>query len=91
MRARGPGCHVQISSIGGQANAPGYSAYCAAKFALEGFSEAVAAEVARFGIRTLMVEPGSFRAVLLGPQPALGPAARTLRGDGGRGPRLHRE
>jgi NAD(P)-dependent dehydrogenase (short-subunit alcohol dehydrogenase family) len=36
MRAQGAGAIVQISSMGGQVTAPGYSAYCAAKFALEG-------------------------------------------------------
>ncbi len=66
MRAQGSGAIVQISSQGGQVTAPGFSAYCAAKFALEGLSEAVAAEVAPFGIRVLIVEPGSFRTGLLG-------------------------
>jgi NAD(P)-dependent dehydrogenase (short-subunit alcohol dehydrogenase family) len=66
MRAQGSGAIVQISSMGGQMTAPGYSAYCAAKFALEGLSEAVAAEVAPFGVRVLIVEPGSFRTGLLG-------------------------
>jgi NAD(P)-dependent dehydrogenase (short-subunit alcohol dehydrogenase family) len=66
MRAQGGGAIVQISSMGGQVTAPGYSAYCAAKFALEGLSEAVAAEVAPFAIRVLIVEPGSFRTGLLG-------------------------
>jgi NAD(P)-dependent dehydrogenase (short-subunit alcohol dehydrogenase family) len=66
MRAQGSGTIVQISSQGGQVTAPGYSAYCAAKFALEGLSEAVAAEVAPFGVRVLIVEPGSFRTGLLG-------------------------
>jgi NAD(P)-dependent dehydrogenase (short-subunit alcohol dehydrogenase family) len=66
MRAQGSGAIVQISSMGGQVTAPGYSAYCAAKFALEGLSEAVAAEVAPFGVRVLIVEPGSFRTGLLG-------------------------
>jgi NAD(P)-dependent dehydrogenase (short-subunit alcohol dehydrogenase family) len=67
MRAQGSGAIVQISSQGGQVTAPGYAAYCAAKFALEGLSEAVAAEVAPFGLRVLIVEPGSFRTGLLGP------------------------
>jgi NAD(P)-dependent dehydrogenase (short-subunit alcohol dehydrogenase family) len=66
MRAQRSGAIVQISSMGGQVTAPGYSAYCAAKFALEGFSEAVAAEVTPLGIRVLIVEPGSFRTGLLG-------------------------
>jgi NAD(P)-dependent dehydrogenase (short-subunit alcohol dehydrogenase family) len=66
MRAQGSGAIVQISSQGGQTTAPGYSAYCAAKYALEGLSEAVAAEVAPFGVRVLIVEPGSFRTGLLG-------------------------
>ena len=66
MRERGSGAIVQISSMGGQITAPGYSAYCAAKFALEGLSEAVAAELAPFGIQVLIVEPGSFRTGLLG-------------------------
>jgi len=66
MRAQGSGAIVQISSMGGQMTAPGYSAYCAAKFALEGLSETVAAEVAPFGVRVLIVEPGSFRTGLLG-------------------------
>jgi NAD(P)-dependent dehydrogenase (short-subunit alcohol dehydrogenase family) len=66
MREQGSGAIVQISSMGGQVTAPGYSGYCAAKFALEGLSEAVAAEVAPFGVRVLIVEPGSLRTGLLG-------------------------
>jgi NAD(P)-dependent dehydrogenase (short-subunit alcohol dehydrogenase family) len=61
MRAQGGGAIVQISSQGGQLAFPGVGAYCAAKFALEGLSEALAAEVAPLGIRTLIVEPGNFR------------------------------
>src|SRR6185369_10867283 len=38
LRAKKAGTFVQISSVGGQSTAPGFSAYCAAKFALEGFS-----------------------------------------------------
>jgi NAD(P)-dependent dehydrogenase (short-subunit alcohol dehydrogenase family) len=61
MRAAGSGAVVQISSMGGQVGPPGFGAYCAAKFALEGLSEALAAETESFGIRTLIVEPGAFR------------------------------
>jgi NAD(P)-dependent dehydrogenase (short-subunit alcohol dehydrogenase family) len=61
MRARGTGAIVQMSSFGGQVAYPGFAAYCATKFALEGYSEALAAEVAPLGIRVLIVEPGAFR------------------------------
>lgn len=61
MRARRTGAIVQMSSMGGQVSAPGFSAYAATKFALEGYSEALAAEVAPLGIRVLVVEPGAFR------------------------------
>jgi NAD(P)-dependent dehydrogenase (short-subunit alcohol dehydrogenase family) len=66
MRAQGSGAIVQISSQGGRMAGPGVSAYCAAKFALEGLSEAIAGEVAPFGVRVLIVEPGNFRTGLLG-------------------------
>jgi NAD(P)-dependent dehydrogenase (short-subunit alcohol dehydrogenase family) len=61
MRTRGCGAIVQMSSFGGQVAYPGFSAYCATRFALEGYSEALAAEVGPLGIRVLIVEPGAFR------------------------------
>ncbi|GAA0582074.1 oxidoreductase [Paractinoplanes ferrugineus] len=61
LRAQGGGTIVQMSSMGGQLSRPGFGAYCAAKFALEGMSEALAAEVAPFGVRVVIVEPGAFR------------------------------
>jgi NAD(P)-dependent dehydrogenase (short-subunit alcohol dehydrogenase family) len=61
MRARGSGAIVQMSSMGGRFSFPGVSAYSATKFALEGWSEALAKEIDRFGIRVLIVEPGAFR------------------------------
>ncbi|MEU9143315.1 oxidoreductase [Streptomyces sp. NPDC048349] len=61
MRARKSGAVVQMSSMGGRLAFPGVGAYCASKFALEGLTEALAAEVAAFGIKTLIVEPGAFR------------------------------
>jgi NAD(P)-dependent dehydrogenase (short-subunit alcohol dehydrogenase family) len=61
MRDQGRGAIVQISSVGGQVTAPGFSAYCATKFALEGLTETLRDEVAPFGVHTLIVEPGAFR------------------------------
>jgi len=61
MRARGTGTIVQMSSQGGRMSFPGVSAYSASKFALEGWSEALAGEVAPFGIRVIIVEPSRFR------------------------------
>jgi NAD(P)-dependent dehydrogenase (short-subunit alcohol dehydrogenase family) len=61
MRERGCGAIVQMSSMGGRFSFPGVGAYSATKFALEGWSEALAKEVERFGIRVLIVEPGAFR------------------------------
>ncbi|MFF7587173.1 oxidoreductase [Kitasatospora purpeofusca] len=61
MRERGAGAVVQMSSMGGRFTFPGAGAYSATKFALEGLSEALAKEVAGFGIKVLIVEPGAFR------------------------------
>jgi NAD(P)-dependent dehydrogenase (short-subunit alcohol dehydrogenase family) len=61
MREQGTGAIVQMSSMGGRFSFPGVGAYSATKFALEGWSEALAKEVEPFGIRVLIVEPGAFR------------------------------
>ena len=61
MRERGSGAIVQMSSMGGRTTFPGVGAYSATKYALEGWSEALAAEVAPFGISVMIVEPGAFR------------------------------
>jgi NAD(P)-dependent dehydrogenase (short-subunit alcohol dehydrogenase family) len=66
LRAQRSGAIVNISSLGGQLSYAGFSAYSASKFALEGASEALAQEVAPFGIKVLIVEPGQFRTDLAG-------------------------
>ncbi len=66
LRAQRSGAIVNVSSMGGQMSFAGFGAYSASKFALEGLSEALAAEVAPFGIKVLIVEPGQFRTNLAG-------------------------
>jgi NAD(P)-dependent dehydrogenase (short-subunit alcohol dehydrogenase family) len=65
MRAAGRGQIFNFSSLGGLIGAPFGSLYCASKFAVEGFSEALAKEVAPFGIKVTIVEPGPFRSEFL--------------------------
>ncbi|MEV6073600.1 oxidoreductase [Streptomyces sp. NPDC052069] len=61
MRRQGCGHILQMSSIAGIASYPNLSMYQAGKWALEGMSETLAKEVAGFGIRVTLVEPGEFR------------------------------
>ncbi|MEW2294512.1 oxidoreductase [Streptomyces sp. NPDC006743] len=66
MRERRSGAIVQMSSMGGQMSFAGFAAYSGTKFALEGMSEALADEVAEYGVKVLVVEPGAFRTSLFG-------------------------
>jgi NAD(P)-dependent dehydrogenase (short-subunit alcohol dehydrogenase family) len=66
LRAQRSGAIVNISSLGGQLSFAGFSAYSASKFALEGYSEALAGEMAPFGVKVLIVEPGAFRTTFAG-------------------------
>jgi NAD(P)-dependent dehydrogenase (short-subunit alcohol dehydrogenase family) len=61
MRRQGSGHIMNISSVGGYAGFPGWGVYGSTKFAVEGISEALAAEVAPLGIHVTVVEPGFFR------------------------------
>jgi NAD(P)-dependent dehydrogenase (short-subunit alcohol dehydrogenase family) len=61
LRAQKSGHIVQISSHGGIKAFPGFGVYNASKFALEGFSEALAAEIAPLGVKVSIIEPGPFR------------------------------
>lgn len=58
MRAAGRGRILMISSIAGKVASPGLTAYCASKFAVEGFGEALALELRPFGIYVSIIEPG---------------------------------
>lgn len=65
MRRQHSGLIVQVSSTAGISGQEFVSAYAASKFAVEGWIESLAPEVAPFGIRTMLVEPGFFRTELL--------------------------
>jgi NAD(P)-dependent dehydrogenase (short-subunit alcohol dehydrogenase family) len=60
LRAQGSGHIIQVSSIGGISAFPLVGIYHASKWALEGFSQSLAQEVAGFGIHVTLVEPGGF-------------------------------
>jgi NAD(P)-dependent dehydrogenase (short-subunit alcohol dehydrogenase family) len=61
LRAQGGGHIIQVSSIGGRLATPGLSAYQAAKWAVGGFSEVLAKEVAPLGIKVTVLEPGGMQ------------------------------
>jgi len=85
LRAQRRGLIITISSTGGIAGQAFVSAYSAAKFAVEGWMESLAPEIAPFGIRTMLVEPGFFRTELLTdestkwPEPSIADYAETTR------------
>ncbi len=60
LREQGSGHFLQVSSIGGISAFPGIGMYHASKWALEGISQALAAEVKDFGIHVTLIEPGGF-------------------------------
>jgi NAD(P)-dependent dehydrogenase (short-subunit alcohol dehydrogenase family) len=66
MRSRQSGTIINVSSIGGRYAAPGSGYYSAAKFAVEGMSDALRKEVAPLGIKVTVVEPGAFRTEFAG-------------------------
>ncbi|MCO8278047.1 SDR family NAD(P)-dependent oxidoreductase [Actinoplanes sp. TRM 88003] len=70
MRANGRGHIIKVSSVLGLTAFPGWALYCSAKYALEGLSDALAGEVAGFGIKVNVIEPGYTRTDFLKP-PAL--------------------
>jgi NAD(P)-dependent dehydrogenase (short-subunit alcohol dehydrogenase family) len=67
MRKQRSGLVISLSSLAGLVGGEFLGAYSASKFALEGWMEAITLEVAPFGIRTMIISPGSFRTELLQP------------------------
>lgn len=65
MRERRRGHVINISSLGGVRSAAGFGVYCSTKFAVEGITEALHAELAPLGIHATVVEPGYFRTEFL--------------------------
>jgi NAD(P)-dependent dehydrogenase (short-subunit alcohol dehydrogenase family) len=61
MRRQRAGCVINVSSVGGRVSTPGLSAYQAAKWAVGGFTEVLAKEIAPFGVKAISVEPGGMR------------------------------
>jgi NAD(P)-dependent dehydrogenase (short-subunit alcohol dehydrogenase family) len=61
MRKQKSGCILQISSVGGRLARPGSTPYHAAKWAVGGFTESLAKEVAPFGVKVCALEPGGMR------------------------------
>ena len=61
FRQRKSGHILNVSSVGGFTSFPGTGIYSATKFAIEGYSEALAKEIAPLGIKLTLVEPGAFR------------------------------
>jgi NAD(P)-dependent dehydrogenase (short-subunit alcohol dehydrogenase family) len=67
MRAQGSGHIIQVSSIGGVTAFPTVGAYHASKWGLEGLSQALSQEVADFGIKVTLIEPGGYATDWAGP------------------------
>lgn len=98
MRAQGSGHILNLTSIGGLVAVGGFGPYCASKFALEGWSEALRDEVKPLGIHVTIVEPGAFRTEFAGPsnmrpaqqigayRPVIAPIEAYLYGSDGRQP-----
>ncbi|MGN6739665.1 oxidoreductase [Dyella sp.] len=71
MRNQRTGHIIQFSSVGGRIGAPGRAPYSAAKWAVEGFSESLAREMALIGVHVSVIEPGGFRTDFAGSSTSL--------------------
>ncbi|KAF2093332.1 putative short chain oxidoreductase/dehydrogenase [Rhizodiscina lignyota] len=72
MRERRGGTIINVSSAGVYQSLPGISLYAASKWALDGFTASLAAEVACFGIKVILAIPGGMRTALLAPEKMAG-------------------
>ncbi|MDH6426648.1 SDR family oxidoreductase [Paenibacillus sp. FSL R5-0887] len=66
MREQQSGTIINVGSVSGLSGFPGYAPYAASKFAVEGFSESLRHEMSPYGIRVVLIEPGSFRTPIWG-------------------------
>ena len=73
-RKRGTGVIVNVSSVNGRVSSPLRAAYSASKFALEALTESLHLEVRHFGIRSVLIEPGTIAPGMKASEPHKGPA-----------------
>src|SRR6476619_4357996 len=73
-RKRGSGVIVNVSSVNGRVSSPLGAAYSASKFALEALTESLHLEVRHFGIRSVLIEPGTIAPGMKASEPHKGPA-----------------
>jgi NAD(P)-dependent dehydrogenase (short-subunit alcohol dehydrogenase family) len=91
LRRQGGGHIIQVSSIGGRLATPGLSAYQAAKWAVGGFSEVLAKEVAPLGIKVTILEPGGMRTDWAGPSMRVPPVSEPYQATVGAMARMHHD
>jgi len=89
LRAQGSGRILQVSSIGGRLATPGLAAYQTAKWAVGGFSEVLAREVAPLGIKVTVLEPGGMQTDWAGASMRVTPASEPYEATVGAMARLH--
>ena len=91
LRRQGGGRIIQVSSVGGRMATPGLSAYQAAKWAVGGFSEVLAKEVAPLGIKVTILEPGGMQTEWAGASMHVPPVSEPYRQTVGAMARIHGE
>ncbi len=79
LRRQGAGHIITVSSVGGRVGTPGLGAYQAAKWAVNGFTEVLAAEVAPLGIKVSAIEPGGMQTEWAGASMAIPPVSEPYR------------